>query len=1383
MPNEVEIVITATDLTGPAFAGVLGKMAAMKAAARDLSHEMAGIGFGNFDISKMDASLMQLKSKLNSLGIADIADINIQPGRVLTQLQLLKRMINQAGIGDILDFNVNSSSLMQQLNRIGDMTETIPVRFDVGKLPVLGPVQSITERFNFILDPGVIQELNAARQAMDDFGLSLGHVTDTVPLANSEFIGFAQDTDRVKTSFDLFGGSMDLLNYKLGAFFGAMPSWSTVWRGMRMGLDDIGAGAVYAWSMLGPLGRSILNVASATNLALGGAGGGRGGGGLFALGGAAAGAGGGARGAAGGFGVFGGALAGTIGTVGVLHIAIDGIIEGLFAAVTATAAAGAGISAMTPAAQNLFANLTSTNDVSLALGQTLPPLTGKFNALAKAMAPQTIEAYGGAISILEGNQGAYNSVAKQTVSLFDTWIAKIDIWASQQKNFGQLLNSGLGFLSQFGHIFGEMGMALDNLLKADPGTAHFLFDVIGGMATLLNYASKLPKPLVETALAMHSFYLWGNLAGGLLAKLPGAYGSLGRIIVTVASNPALLALGTAAFEMARSWDTASPKIQSDIAAINASLSTMSASGAIIAIGQDMANLQKDLQGNTTGSILQQWKGLNTVFQESSDKLQAFGHELGQTVSGGFMHQLGALGDAIKMVFDPGYAAGQAAYVQLGHDVANVNTEIHNLVQGQDSLFKETGHLMQQGYSFTDSLALMDLAGVKTGDTFDIMKQKVDNLIKGYNNISITGGILENSINAINFASMQNLSDITRVTGGWDTFFKMLVGGESGLYTFAQDMALIATKTQAAQLASDGLAGSNLTSKQNFIAAAQAAQTELDNLYTLASAAGLGAKGTNMLSQAAKDMVAEMLPAAKNSSGLTTILYGLAQQGGYQGADSFKALSTWVGKTKNPMLDLDKITTTLTVDAGNLITDVRNLSVALGTTLNNAMATAIATAAPGGEQAFTKFADAVLSTHGAISNKLLPSAQQLANYLYTTMRGNVDSTKNTFYAFAQYGLQLSKDKVDQLWQDVSGHLVDSFAGGGTAADKFRNNNLGPLQGSLSKTVGGIQGLQYFIDQLHGKNVNVGVQASATGSLSYVEKALGINQSGSLLFRSAGGPVPGWGGGDIQPAMLEPGELVVDKYTTRNNAWLWRMLGIPGYSSGGVVGSKIPSMSNWVSDAEVGFTKQIESAFMNAAYSSLKKNVNSVANANLGYLANALGSSSARTGSIAVEENFAKSILWAYGWGPNQMNYLIPLWMKESGWNAYAVNPTSGAYGIPQALGHGHPYNLGDYQTQIRWGLGYISGRYGSPANAWGHEMAYNWYDDGGWLKPGPNYMWNGTGKPERLINASKFGGVGELTVRADAAGSTAFEQFMLQAIRNWVRVFGGGNVQDAFGTDQ
>lgn len=125
--------------------------------------------------------------------------------------------------------------------------------------------------------------------------------------------------------------------------------------------------------------------------------------------------------------------------------------------------------------------------------------------------------------------------------------------------------------------------------------------------------------------------------------------------------------------------------------------------------------------------------------------------------------------------------------------------------------------------------------------------------------------------------------------------------------------------------------------------------------------------------------------------------------------------------------------------------------------------------------------------------------------------------------------------------------------------------------------------------------------------------------------------------------------------------------------------------------------------------------------------------AQSGSAAAAQKFAAAHLAQFGWGQNQMPPLISLWNEESGWNANVTNASSGAYGIPQALGKGHPYNLGDYANQVLWGLNYIKGRYGSPAAAYAFENSHSpaWYDKGGWLMPGGMPV-NGLGKPEAVL---------------------------------------------------
>ena len=96
-----------------------------------------------------------------------------------------------------------------------------------------------------------------------------------------------------------------------------------------------------------------------------------------------------------------------------------------------------------------------------------------------------------------------------------------------------------------------------------------------------------------------------------------------------------------------------------------------------------------------------------------------------------------------------------------------------------------------------------------------------------------------------------------------------------------------------------------------------------------------------------------------------------------------------------------------------------------------------------------------------------------------------------------------------------------------------------------------------------------------------------------------------------------------------------------------------------------------------------------------------------------QQIASGMLGSYGWSSGQFSCLVSLWNQESGWNVYATNPTSGAYGIPQALPGSKMASAGpdwqtDAATQIRWGLSYIQSLYGSPCGAWAHEEADGWY---------------------------------------------------------------------------
>ena len=75
-----------------------------------------------------------------------------------------------------------------------------------------------------------------------------------------------------------------------------------------------------------------------------------------------------------------------------------------------------------------------------------------------------------------------------------------------------------------------------------------------------------------------------------------------------------------------------------------------------------------------------------------------------------------------------------------------------------------------------------------------------------------------------------------------------------------------------------------------------------------------------------------------------------------------------------------------------------------------------------------------------------------------------------------------------------------------------------------------------------------------------------------------------------------------------------------------------------------------------------------------------------------------------------NFIIS---HESGWSPTATNPSSGAYGLPQALPGSKMASAGadwqtNYQTQFKWFVNYCNGCYGSISGAYAYWQAHKSY---------------------------------------------------------------------------
>ncbi len=116
-----------------------------------------------------------------------------------------------------------------------------------------------------------------------------------------------------------------------------------------------------------------------------------------------------------------------------------------------------------------------------------------------------------------------------------------------------------------------------------------------------------------------------------------------------------------------------------------------------------------------------------------------------------------------------------------------------------------------------------------------------------------------------------------------------------------------------------------------------------------------------------------------------------------------------------------------------------------------------------------------------------------------------------------------------------------------------------------------------------------------------------------------------------------------------------------------------------------------------------------------LSNASGKAVTRTEDLSTADprSLAKALMPQFGMSSSEFGCLDNIWSQESGWNVHADNPSSSAYGIPQALPGSKMASAGpnwadNAETQIRWGLGYIKGRYGSACAAWSYKQGAGWY---------------------------------------------------------------------------
>jgi hypothetical protein len=770
----------------------------------------------------------------------------------------------------------------------------------------------------------------------------------------------------------------------------------------------------------------------------------------------------------GNLGLWGGAFGSKI-PFGAMHawvLALDAGVEATIALVSASIALGAALAAMQPAAQDIYNRFKAMDQVAVALngGSGVPPLNGWFEKLQHTVAGNTIGAYGGILDLLQGKANSQTaSTIKQISDGIDTWIAKLDLYAKTQNGANGILQHGLGYAGQFSVIVDNLGKSFMNLLQAEPGTVHYLLDFVQGISKGIAYVTHFGTA-VKLALGAHALYNYGGLLYNWTSKILGRLPLVGGLITKVMANPAI-AIGTAAVALlAYTWNNATRAVGGYIQAQNAALAATSPEGAVNAIPGMIRGDLSGIRGLSVAKIMPDFLRWSNALPGFGDWLKQVGHDFAGAFSPsrGVWGQLGSSAKVFEDIFGGDHGAHEA-YLS---DLAKYRGEIRNLSGEYLNLFAAGSKLLPQGYSMQQSFGLMALAGVTAKDTYAEMVQKVQMLIKGYGDLGNSAGFLTNSINATSFAVEQQQSHITAVVQGWSQWIGMLTGGADAFSTFEQQMiginqamgnaaatvsianGKVSVSTKGKPGSIDGVTTAQLQNMQAFTTGITDASNLLNQLYTLDSAASLGARGVALLGRAGKDAVAQLFPLAQQLPQLRPLLYGLAQQAGGPAVNSMQALARWLGNVKHPAKDLIGILATFEGAAGNLAQDVKNLALAIDPSMTDAMNNAVV-AATGGTKHMEDWATDILVAQGHTKG-LTGDAQKLWQQIKQVSL-NTGDARNMFDAY-NIRLGISRQLSDQLFTDMQ-----KSGGRMTAA-----------------VIADLKAIQAYIDSMHGKTINITAQ---------------------------------------------------------------------------------------------------------------------------------------------------------------------------------------------------------------------------------------------------------------------------------------------------------------------
>lgn len=562
----------------------------------------------------------------------------------------------------------------------------------------------------------------------------------------------------------------------------------------------------------------------------------------------------------------------------------------------------------------------------------------------------------------------FSQVGLDVTHMLDAFGAKVvaDLQGPLGGTLHQLVGSATSDLQAFGQILGNLGHAILGLAAAMPGLAEVILHVIDGFTALIKWVSQLPAGLLTAIFVIEEMYRWsGLLAGafGLLGRGIALLGTLGiPVFIAIGRNVATMVGNVIAgvSNMVANFGLLLSKIGligedgvQSIAKFRNVLAGMVGfmSGpwgvaiglSIVAVGafifwmsraktatEEWINSAQ--QAVAKASNLQVLNVIAQQMAQSQIKLAAANTQLN---SANAEMTKGASAAAAKItqqqdaLIKQGQAAGQAAgmtqtytqkQIEGSNAAADAGNKINQLTSFQRNLVLEQTHVVEgasqiskaYGVDLVTALGLADMAGVKLessiGKNGQLTAQaaiQIGALVLGYEKMDQTGGILANTMGAVNVQAGLQATKVQQANQAWDQFIQMGTGLTGSFAQFNLDLgqmgnsadlvgrkivAFTGTTGQSVSQIATALKSFGQSSAQTWLAYNQSitqANTFTDSLRVAAAA---GVVSQKQYGEGIAGVVQQLEPYATKSKAALAELMMISQEAGGPAYNTTKGLT-------------------------------------------------------------------------------------------------------------------------------------------------------------------------------------------------------------------------------------------------------------------------------------------------------------------------------------------------------------------------------------------------------------------------------------------------------------------------------------------------------------